>query len=158
MTSLGALVKSWLFESPLRRRLLIRAWRLVLRAQRATLANAQLILRRRDGCLLAEMSPDGDLRLPQIELDAWTPISAQIEGWIERLKLKASNPELVAVDGVPGAYGITFVYTSMVEGRAADADGRVWLEAEVAAARLGLEARLPPAGNSDTSGRCDTAG
>jgi hypothetical protein len=104
-----------------------------------------------------QMSPDGDLRVPQMELDAWTPISAQVEGWIERLKLKASNPKLVAVDGVPGTQGVTFIYASMVEATAAEPDGKVWLEAKVATAKLGLKARLPPADNSGTSGKYGTA-
>jgi hypothetical protein len=104
-----------------------------------------------------EMSPGGDLRLPQMELDAWTPISAQVEGWIERLKLKASNPKLVAVDGVPGTQGVTFIYASMVKATVAEPDGKVWLAPEVATARLGLKAGLRPADDGEPSDQCDTA-
>ena len=77
-------LNNWVFRSRFRRRALIKAWRMLLRAQRATLANAVLVVRRQDGWVLALASTSGELRLPLKELDGWKAVTTQVEEWLER--------------------------------------------------------------------------
>ena len=50
-------LNNWVFASRFRRRALIKAWRMLLRVQRATLANAVLVVRRQDGCVFSPSPP-----------------------------------------------------------------------------------------------------
>ena len=75
-------MNNWVFSSRLRRRMLFKAWRLFLRVQRATLANAVLVVRRQNGCVLALPSLSGEPRLPLMELDGWQAVTTQIEEWL----------------------------------------------------------------------------
>ena len=85
-------------RSPFIRRRVIKLWRVLLRVQRASLANAVLVLRRHDGHILVLPSPSGGLRLPVKQLDAWIPIATQVEAWLGQLLEEKSTPSLVAID------------------------------------------------------------
>ena len=92
-------LNNWVFGSRFRRRALIKVWRVLLRVQRATLANAVLVVRREDGWVLALSSTSGELRLPIKELDGWKAVTAQVEEWLEQLLQQRQTPKLVAIDG-----------------------------------------------------------
>jgi hypothetical protein len=123
---------SWLSRSPSVRRPVIRLWRVLLRAQRATVANAVLVVRRPDGCILALALPSGELRLPDKQLDAWVPIDTQVEEWLEQLLESSCAPSLVAVDGTPGRKGVTFLYVADAGASASDQGKGTWLDPDVA--------------------------
>jgi len=134
---------SWLSRSPSVRRPVIKLWRVLLRVQRATFAHAVLVVRRRDGPVLVWLSPCGRLRLPVKQLDAWIPITTQVEEWLKRLSPQSSVPVLVAVDGTPGREGVTFLYAANVDPGRAQGGEEVWLEPDIAASRLdGNDGRL----------------
>src|SRR5262245_45533481 len=126
---------SWLSRSPLIRRRVIKLWRVLLRMRRASLANAVLVLRRRDGRVLVLPSPTGDLRLPVKQLDAWIPITTQVEEWLGQLLQEKSKPSLVAIEGKP-AEEVTFVYVATAASPSAKTDDQLWLDREVAASSL----------------------
>jgi len=133
----------WLSKSPSVRRRVIKLWRVLLRMQRATLANAVLVLRRRDGRVLVLPSPSGGLRLPVKQLDAWVPITTQVETWLGQLLPAYSMPSLVAIDGTPGQEGVTFLYAATTESLFAHGGDELWLETDVAASSLsGEDGRL----------------
>ena len=126
---------SWLSRSPFLRRRVIKLWRVLLRMQRASLANAVLVLRRRDGRVLVLPSPSGGLRLPVKHLDAWIPIAAQVEEWLGQLLQEKSTPSLVAIDGTP-AEEVTFVYVATAASPSVNTGDQLWLDTDVAASRL----------------------
>jgi hypothetical protein len=129
---------SWLSRSPSIRRRVIKLWRVLLRMQRASLANAVLVLRRRDGRVLVLPSPSGGLRLPVKQLDAWIPIAAQVEEWLGELLQEKSKPSLVAIDGTP-AEEVTFIYVATAASPSAKTGDQLWLDTDVAASSLGNE-------------------
>jgi len=116
------------------RRTAIKLWRLTLRMQRATFANAVLVIRNRHGRILFVRSPSGELRLPAKVLDAWLPIATQVEHWLEEMLQQPPTPSLVTIDGTPSRRGVTFLYAAATEVSVEDGDG-LWLEP--AAANLG---------------------
>lgn len=124
-------VNKWVFGSPFRRRTLIKAWRVLLRVQRATLANAVLVVRRQDGCVLALSSTSGEPRLPLKELDGWKAVTTQVEEWLEQLLQQRQTPKLVAIDGTPGRQGVTFIFCAEASAGFPEASG-VWLDPEIA--------------------------
>jgi hypothetical protein len=126
---------SWLSRSPFLRRRVIKLWRVLLRMQRASLANAVLVLRRRDGRVLVLPSPSGGLRLPVKQLDAWIPIAAQVEEWLSQMLQEKSTPLLVAIDGTPSEE-VTFVYAATAASPSAKTDDQLWLDTDVAASSL----------------------
>jgi hypothetical protein len=73
----------WIARNPALRRTAVKVWRGLLRMQRATFANAVLVVRKSDGRVLVVSAPSGELRLPAIPLDAWLPIPTQVEEWLE---------------------------------------------------------------------------
>ena len=125
-------MNNWVFSSRLRRRTLFKAWRLFLRVQRATLANAVLVVRRQNGCVLALPSLSGEPRLPLMELDGWQAVTTQIEEWLEQLLQQRQTPKLVAIDGTPGRKGVTFIYCAEAGAVCPDHAGGVWLDPEIA--------------------------
>jgi hypothetical protein len=125
-------LNNWVFRSRFRRRALIKAWRMLLRAQRATLANAVLVVRRQDGWILALASTSGELRLPLKELDGWKAVTTQVEEWLERLLRLRQTPKLVAIDGTPGRQGITFIYCAEAGEAIPDHASGIWLDPEIA--------------------------
>jgi hypothetical protein len=135
---------SWLSKSPAIRRPVIKVWRVLLRVQRATLAHAVLVLRRRDGSILVLGSPSGGLRLPVKQLDAWVPITMQVEDWVRELLRENGKPTLIAIDGTPAREGITFLYGATTETLyAKKIGGELWLDMDVAASSLsGTDGRL----------------
>jgi hypothetical protein len=118
----------WVFQSRFRRRAIIKGWRALLRVQRATLADAVLVVKRRDGRVLAFRAP-GEVMLPRMALDGWQPIGTQVEGWLDQLS-KASNLQLRAVDGTPGREGVTFLYSADADASPSK-DDYMWLDAEL---------------------------
>ena len=124
-------LNNWVFGSRFRRRALIKAWRMLLRVQRATLANAVLVVRRRDGCVLALSSTSGELRLPLKELDGWKVVTAQVEEWLEQLLRQRQTPKLVAIDGTPGRQGVTFIFCAEASADFPEASA-AWLDPQIA--------------------------
>ncbi|MGO8840606.1 MAG: hypothetical protein ACLQF1_05545 [Methyloceanibacter sp.] len=116
---------------------MIRYWRMLLRLRRATLARAVLVVRKLDGRVLALPSPFGQLQLPEKQLDAWIPITTQVEEWSDRLLQENSTPSLVAVDGTPGPDGVTFLFSAIISSALAKGGDEVWLDPDVAALTLG---------------------
>ena len=125
-------VNNWVFSSRFRRRALIKAWRVYLRVQRATLANAVLVVRRQDGCVLALSSTSGKLRLPLKELDGWKAVTTQVEVWLEQLVQQRQTPKLVAIEGTPGRQGVTFIYCAEAGAAFPDHESWVWLDPKIA--------------------------
>ena len=125
-------VNNWVFSSRFRRRALIKAWRVFLRVQRATLANAVLVVRRQDGCVLALSSTSGELRLPLKELDGWKAVTTQVEEWLEQLLQQRQTPKLVAIEGAPGRQGVTFIYCAEAGAAFPDHESGVWLDPKIA--------------------------
>jgi hypothetical protein len=123
---------NWVFSSRFRRRALIKVWRVLLRVQRATLANAVLVVRRKDGWVLALSSTSGELRLPIKELDGWKAVTTQVDEWLEQLLQQRQTPKLVAIDGTPGRQGVTFIYCAEAGLALPDQAGGVWLDPEIA--------------------------
>ena len=124
-------LNNWVFASRFRRRALIKAWRMLLRVQRATLANAVLVVRRQDGRVLALSSTSGELRLPLKELDGWKIVTAQVEEWLEQLLQQRQTPKLVAIDGTPGRQGVTFIFCAQASAGFPEANG-IWLDPQIA--------------------------
>jgi hypothetical protein len=132
----------WIARNPALRRAAIHAWRKLLRMQRATFANAVLVVRNQDGRVLVVRSPSGELRLPSKPLDAWLTITTQVEDWLEEMLRQSSTPSLVAIDGTPSREGVTFLYTATLQALV-EAEDELWLEPDVAAAALsGNDTRL----------------
>lgn len=123
---------NWVFRSPFRRRTLIKAWRVFLRVQRSTLANAVLVVRRQDGRVLALPSASGKLELPLKELDGWKAVTTQVEEWLGELLQQRQTPKLVAIEGTPGRQGVTFLFKADVPSSAANGPECIWLDADVA--------------------------
>jgi len=123
---------SWLSRSPRVRRPVIKLWRVFLRVQRSTLANAVLVVRRQDGRVLALPSTSGEPRLPLKELDGWKAVPTQVEEWLEQLLQQRQTPKLVAIEGTPGRKGVTFLYAAEVPSSASDHANGIWLDADVA--------------------------
>jgi hypothetical protein len=134
-------LNNWVFSSRLRRRTLIKVWRVLLRVQRATLANAVLVVRRQDGRVLALSTTSGELRLPAIELDGWKVVTAQVEEWLEQLLERRQTPRLVAIEGTPGRQGVTFIYSADAGAAFPDNATGVWLDPEVALPTLSNQDR-----------------
>jgi hypothetical protein len=128
---------SLIARNPTVRRTAIKLWRVLLRMQRATLAKAVLVVRERDGRIFVLRSPSGALELPVTPIDAWVPITTQIEAWLARLLQQSASPSLVAVDGTPGREGVTFLYAARLQCTPPESEGALWLEPDVAA--LGLD-------------------
>lgn len=130
--------KNWVFRSPFRRRTLIKAWRVFLRVQRSTLANAVLVVRRQDGRVLALPSASGKLELPLKELDGWKAVTTQVEEWLGELLQQRQTPKLVAIEGTPGRQGVTFLFKADVPSSEANRPECIWLDADVALTMLNL--------------------
>jgi hypothetical protein len=126
----------WISRHPALRRTAVKVWRGLLRMQRATFANAVLVVRNRDGRILVIPGPSGELQLPAIPLDAWLPIPTQVEEWLEQRLHRRPTPSLVATDGMPGPEGVTFLYAATLEAPSERGD-ELWLEPDVSAAALG---------------------
>lgn len=124
-------LNNWVFSSRLRRRTLIKVWRVLLRIQRATLANAVLVVRRQDGRVLVLSTTSGELRLPAMELDGWKIVTAQVEEWVEQLLERRQTPRLLAIEGTPGRQGVTFIYSADAGATFPDHATGVWLDPEV---------------------------
>jgi hypothetical protein len=129
--------QSWVMRYPSIRRVAIKTWRVFLRMQRATTAQAVLILRRGDGRILALPTSSGKQRLPGVQLNAHIPILAQVEELGLQLTQQNPKPTLVAIDGTPGPDGVTFIFTATLETTVANYGDQIWLEPDVAAVSLG---------------------
>jgi len=126
----------WIARNPALRRAAVHAWRKLLRMQRATFANAVLVIRNKHGRILVVRSPSGELGLPAKVLDAWLPIATQVEDWLEEMLQQRSTPSLVAIDGTPSREGVTFLYSATLEALV-EGEDKLWLEPDVAGAVLG---------------------
>jgi hypothetical protein len=126
---------SWLSRSPFLRRRVIKLWRVLLRMQRASLANAVLVLRGRDGRVLVIQSPSGRFQLPVKQLDAWIPIATQVEEWLHQLLQERPTPTLVAIDGTP-AEEVTFVYVATAALPSVKTGDQLWLDTDAATSSL----------------------
>ena len=130
----------WISRSPRIRKVIVKIWRAFLRVQRATLAQAVLVARRPDDCVLAVTSPSGELRLPSLELDGWKPVGTQVEGWVNGMLPQPRELKLQLIDGTPGREGVTFLYSVDVR-EPTKAAAEIWLEAEFTPSALPEEDR-----------------
>jgi hypothetical protein len=126
----------WIARNPALRRAAIHTWRKLLRMQRATFANAVLIVHTKNGLILVVRSPSGELRLPAKPLNAWLTVTTQVEDWLEEMLQLRSTPSLVAIDGTPSRQGVTFLYAATLQALV-EGEDVIWLEPDVAAAALG---------------------
>ena len=143
---------AWIARNPALRRTAVKTWRKLLRMRRATFANAVLVVRKRDGRVLVVQEAAGELRLPAKPIDAWLPITTQVEELLEEVAHQRSPLSLVAIDGTPSSEGVTFVYAATLEAPPKQGD-ELWLEPDVAAAALGSNDNrllLIPAGLSSS--------
>ena len=124
----------WISRSPRIRKMIIKIWRIFLRVQRATLANAVLVVRRTDDRVLAVNSSSG-FGLPSLELNGWRPVGTQVQEWVDRISGQPSEPKLRAIDGTPCREGVRFLYSAHIDG-ASPGEGYTWLEAELAPSAL----------------------
>jgi hypothetical protein len=131
----------WLSRSPLIRRLAIRVLRVYWRIQRATLARAVIVLGRNDGRILVVPSPSGEFALPIKQLDAWEPVTTQVDLWLCHLRQANAKAFLVGIEGMPTERGITFLFAATTETPSYQTADQLWLEAETAIATLGDEDR-----------------
>jgi hypothetical protein len=131
----------WLSRSPRVRRTAINLWRILLRVQRATLAQAVLIIYGDDGRVLVHALTSGRLELPRRELSGWIPIETQVHTWLAQLPYEKSVPAFVSVEGTPGVAGVTFLYTTKLEGTPNAVSDDVWLDLEAANVALSASDR-----------------
>ena len=121
---------NWVFSSPTRRRFLIRLWRVSLRLDRASVAEAALIVRGSSGDILVLVSDSAEMRLPRRLLDAWRPIALQVEEWLGEFDRQASAPSLCTIDGSPGDEGLTFVFEAKLNAIRNGQNDELWLRPE----------------------------
>jgi hypothetical protein len=127
---------SWLSRSPRVRRAVIKIWRAFLRVQRATLANAVLVVRRQDDRVLAfTAEASGEFRLPSIELDGWRPVGTQVRFNNLRRHSFRRHPNFRRL--TEHRKGVTFLYSADVAGSPQEV-GCTWLEAELAPSALSV--------------------
>jgi hypothetical protein len=130
----------WISRSPLIRKVVVKTWRAFLRVQRSTLAQAVLVARRQDGCVLAVAISSGELRLPYVELHGWAPVGTQVQAWADGMLRHPAKLKLAAIEGTPGREGVTFLYSAELE----DWSGKIgdtWLEAKLASFALQVDDR-----------------
>lgn len=127
----------WISRFPRIRKVVVKVWRAFLRMQRATLAQAVLVVRRPDDCVLAVTSASGELRLPSIGLNGWEPVGSQVQGWVDQIGGRPLSTKLQGVDATPGREGITFLYSADADGPAPEI-GCIWLEEEFAVYALSV--------------------
>ena len=130
----------WISRSPRIRKVITKIWRVFLRVQRSTLAQAVLVARRQDGCVLTVAIPPGELRLPYVELDGWEPVGTQVQTWVSEMLRHPAKLNLAAIEGTPGRKGVTFLYSAEVRGLPSKI-GYTWLEAELATSALPVDDR-----------------
>ena len=121
---------SWASNKAALRRPFVLLWRRAWRLQRGTLAKAALIIRDANGRLLALTTSD-PFRLPSIDIDARDAITTQVENALHRLLKTSPPPLLIAIDGTPGAKGVTFLYSTTYDGDTLP-EGHTWLDPDVA--------------------------
>jgi hypothetical protein len=101
------------------------------------LANAVIVVER-DGEVLVHSLPSGRLELPRQELDGWAPIESQVKTWLAQFPCEKSAPELISVEGTPGATGVDFLYAATLVAAPSANRGELWLDYE--AAKVALDA------------------
>ena len=125
---------AWVSRSPRTRKKIIKVWRAFLRVQRATLAQAVVVVRRHDDRILVVATSSG-AKLPNLELNGWVPVGTQVQEWLDHMMRQPSTLQLKAIDGTPGRKGVTFVYSVQVGGSPSKGDC-IWLEPERALSAL----------------------
>ena len=125
----------WGSSYPSVRRPIIQLWRKFERLKRATLTSAVLVVRSQEGRVLMLPSSSGALGLPTKELNAWEPITTQVEEWLQQLLQEHGPPSLMAVHGTPGEKGVAFLYAATAEASFESGD-QLWLDPSVAAAAI----------------------
>jgi hypothetical protein len=118
---------AWIAWNPALRHAAVQFWRGLLRVQRATLAEAVLVVSDKDGRVLVRRAPSGELRLPSKPLDALLPITTQVEEWLGAMLQHRSTPALVAIEGTPSREGVTFLYAVTLDAPAGTGN-ELWLE------------------------------
>jgi hypothetical protein len=132
---------AWLSRSPVVRRTAIRLWRVLLRVQRATLANAVLVINGDGGRVLVHALPSGHLELPRQELSGWIPIETQVDAWFAQFPYEKSALAFVSVEGTPGVPGVTFLYAATLKAAPYSTSDDVWLDYEAAKVALSASDR-----------------
>jgi hypothetical protein len=124
----------WGSKYPRLRRPFMQLYRRGWRVRRATLAKAVLVIQNDTGGVLMFPS-SGMLRLPFIDLHAWEVITTQVEARAREILNQHCNASLIAVEGVPGPYGVTFLYGATYEGDTSR-KGHFWIDPDVAVSCL----------------------
>jgi len=124
----------WRLSSRPMRALIFRPMRFYIRARRASLSTAVLVVRSGSGEVLVKANKSSGHSLPRMELNCWQPFLPQIEDWAEEFTSHAFSPTLTAVEARCGDF--TFVYSSRLVSSECISSATCWLTPEVAAQSL----------------------
>ena len=92
----------WRISSKPMRALIFIPLRFLIRARRASLASAVLIVRNVDGGVLVQCNGLGDMCLPRLELNGWQSSAPQVESWAKQILGCDLRPVFQAVEGCCG--------------------------------------------------------
>ena len=90
--------------------MIFRPLRFYIRARRASLARAVLVVRNADGSVLVQRDRAGYPQLPCIPLNAWQPIAPQVESGAQQILGRDVNPQFQTIEGRCG--DVIFVYAT----------------------------------------------
>ncbi len=124
----------WRIASKPMRAMMFRPLRFCIRAKRASLARAVLVVRNADGSVLVRPDRSGHLHLPFIPLNAWQPIAQQVESRAQQILGRNLSPEFQAIEGRCG--DIMFVYTTDTLSSVDAAEEARWLTPQSTAQHL----------------------
>ena len=123
--------RRWFFASRRRQRIAIKAWRIVLRLQRATLARVVLIARRSDGAVLVLSTDSNELMLPAKNLNGWEVVTTQVEDLLRQTLGQHQTPRLIAIQGTPSPAGVTFLFSAEISAPVLNRAESKWLHASI---------------------------
>ena len=118
----------WRIASKPMRAMMFRPLRFYIRAKRASLARAVLVVRNADGDVLVQSDRSGHLHLPTIPLNAWQPIPPQVESGARQILGRDLSPEFQTIEGRCG--DIIFVYATDPLSSVAVVEEARWLTPE----------------------------
>ena len=100
----------WRIASKPMRAMMFRPLRFYIRAKRASLARAVLVVCNADGAVLIQSDSSGHLHLPTIPLNAWRPIAPQVETIARQILGRDLKPRFQTIEGRCG--DVIFVYAT----------------------------------------------
>ena len=124
----------WRVTSKPMRALIFRPLRFFIRARRASLARAVLVVRNTSGDVLVHSNRLGEVRLPSLELNGWYPSAPQVEDWARQILGRDLKPVFAAIDGHCGDLRLIFMARASAS---AETHGEMrWLTPDDAAEHL----------------------